>query len=106
MKASIGDVETENHFGSTDAHLRNSASRKSSKRVKFASHVEVFPPSDDKDDQEENPGKELIRGKRFTRKEDQVIKDAVHSYIKKFFQSSVNPCCEPVVMHVEHILPY
>ncbi|KAI3974966.1 hypothetical protein MKX01_005077 [Papaver californicum] len=63
-KASIGDVETENHFRSTDEHLRNSDSKKSSKRVKFASHVEVFPTSDDIDDQEENPGKELIRGKR------------------------------------------
>ncbi|KAI3981318.1 hypothetical protein MKX01_004582 [Papaver californicum] len=81
-KGSTADVETENHFGGTEEHLRNSDSKRSSKRVKFASHVEVFPTSDDKDDQEGNRGKELIRGKRFTREEDQIIKDAVQSYIK------------------------
>ncbi|MCL7025860.1 hypothetical protein MKW94_002709 [Papaver nudicaule] len=79
---SIGNVETENNFGSMNERLRNSDSKKSSKRVKFASHVEVFPSSDDKDGGEENPGKVLIQGKRFTKKEDQMIRDAVHSYIE------------------------
>ncbi|XP_026436955.1 DNA-binding protein REB1-like [Papaver somniferum] len=81
MNTSIGDVETENNFGSTNEHLRNSSSKKSSERVKFASHVEVFH-SDDTDDQEENPGNKLVRGKRFTREEDQILKDAVHKYIE------------------------
>ncbi|KAI3901120.1 hypothetical protein MKW92_009431 [Papaver armeniacum] len=80
--ANIGDVETENNFGSTNEHLRNLDSKKSSKRVKFASHVEVFPPSDDEDDLEETPENKLVRGKRFTKTEDQIIKDAVHKYIE------------------------
>ncbi|KAI3959329.1 hypothetical protein MKW98_018919 [Papaver atlanticum] len=79
--SNIGDVETENNFGSTNEHLGNSESKKSSKRVKFANHVEVFPASDDQDDQEENPGTELIRG-RFTKEEDQIIKDAIYKYIE------------------------
>ncbi|XP_026452314.1 uncharacterized protein LOC113352749 [Papaver somniferum] len=61
INANVGDVETENNFGSANEHLRNSYSKKSSKRVKFANHVEVFPASDDQDEQEENPGTELIR---------------------------------------------
>ncbi|KAI3877778.1 hypothetical protein MKX03_019218 [Papaver bracteatum] len=81
-KANIGDVETENNLGSTNEHLRNSYANKSSKRVKFASHVEVFPSSDDQDDRGENLGNKLVQGKRFTRKEDQIIKDAVHKYIE------------------------
>ncbi|KAI3991921.1 hypothetical protein MKX01_012866 [Papaver californicum] len=55
-KGNVGDVETENNFASTNEHLRNSDFKKSNKRVKFASHVEVFPSSDDQDDREENPG--------------------------------------------------
>ncbi|KAI3994926.1 hypothetical protein MKX01_041335 [Papaver californicum] len=106
-KGNVGDAETENNFGTTNEHLRDSDSKKSNKRVKFASHVEVFPSFDDQDDWEENPGNKLVQDKRFTRKEDQIIKDAVHKYIEwKFFQSSVCPCYGPVVMHVEHILPY
>ncbi|KAI3843810.1 hypothetical protein MKX03_018007 [Papaver bracteatum] len=81
-KTNIEDVETENNFGSTNEHLRNSGSENSSKRVKFASHVEVFPSSDDQDDREENPVIKLVRGKRFTKEEDQIIKDAVHNYIE------------------------
>lgn len=80
-KANVGDVETENNFGSANEHLRNSYSKKSSKRVKFANHVEVFPASDDQDEQEENPGTELIRG-NYTKEEDQIIKDAIYKYIE------------------------
>ncbi|KAI3843815.1 hypothetical protein MKX03_018012 [Papaver bracteatum] len=79
--ANVGDVETENNFGRTNEHLGNSNSKKSSKRVKFANHVEVFPASDDQDDQEENPGTELIRG-RYSKEEDQIIKDAIYKYIE------------------------
>ncbi|KAI3959327.1 hypothetical protein MKW98_018917 [Papaver atlanticum] len=81
-KANVGDVETEYNFGSTNEQLRNSDAKKSSKRVKFASHVEVFPLSDDQDDWEENPGNKLVQGKRFTGNEDQIIKDAVDKYIE------------------------
>ncbi|XP_026449142.1 DNA ligase 1-like isoform X2 [Papaver somniferum] len=77
-KANVGDVETENNFGRMNEHLRTSCA----KRVKFASHAEVFPSSDDQDDREENLGNRLVQGKRFTQKEDQIIKDAVHKYIE------------------------
>ncbi|KAI3849614.1 hypothetical protein MKX03_008383 [Papaver bracteatum] len=80
--ANIGDVETQNNLGSTNEHLRNSDSKNSSKRVKFASHVEVFPSSDDQDDRQENLRNKLVQGNRFTRQEDQIIKDAVHNYIE------------------------
>ncbi|KAI3914644.1 hypothetical protein MKW92_006717 [Papaver armeniacum] len=80
--ANIGDVETQNNLGSTNEHMRNSNSKNSSKRVKFASNVEVFPLSDDQDNQEENLRNKLVQGKRFTRQEDQIIKDAVHNYIE------------------------
>ncbi|KAI3849615.1 hypothetical protein MKX03_008384 [Papaver bracteatum] len=81
-KTNIGDVETEYNFGSTNEHLRNLDSENSSRRVKFASQVEAFPSSDDQDDREENPVIKLVQGKRFTRQEDQIIKDAVHNYIE------------------------
>ncbi|KAI3843779.1 hypothetical protein MKX03_017976 [Papaver bracteatum] len=81
-KANVGDVETEYNFGNANEQLRNSDANKSSKRVKFASHVEAFPLSDDQDDWEENPGNKLVQGKRFTGKEDQIIKDAVDTYIE------------------------
>ncbi|KAI3912570.1 hypothetical protein MKW92_040706 [Papaver armeniacum] len=81
-KANVGDVETENNFGSMNEHLRTSCAKKFNKIVKFASHVEVFPSPDDQDDWEENLGNKLVQGKRFTRKEDQIIKDAVHKYIE------------------------
>ncbi|KAI3968619.1 hypothetical protein MKW92_028149 [Papaver armeniacum] len=80
--ANIGDVETQNNLGSTNEHMRNSNSKNSSKRVKFASNVEVFPLFDDQDNQEENLRNKLVQGKRFTRQEDQIIKDAVHNYIE------------------------
>ncbi|KAI3968616.1 hypothetical protein MKW92_028146 [Papaver armeniacum] len=80
--ANIGDVERQKNLGSSNEHLRNSGSKKSSKRVKFSDHVEVFPASDDQDDQEENAGTELVQRKRFTREEDQIIKDAVHRYME------------------------
>ncbi|RZC49575.1 hypothetical protein C5167_017999 [Papaver somniferum] len=80
--ANIGDVETQNNLGSTNEHLRNSGTKKSSKRVKFSNHVEVFPAADDQDDQEEDAGTELVQCKRFTREEDQIIKDAVHRYME------------------------
>ncbi|KAI3959328.1 hypothetical protein MKW98_018918 [Papaver atlanticum] len=81
MKANVGDVDIENNFGS-NVHLRNSDSKNSSKRVKFASHVAVFPSSDGQDDRQENLRNKLVQGKRFTRQEDQIIKDAVHNYIE------------------------
>ncbi|KAK4427129.1 hypothetical protein Salat_1481800 [Sesamum alatum] len=55
---------------------------KSNKKVRFSGQVEVFPLPGDSDtnrgdDDEEN----LVRGKRFTREEDEIVKEAVFKYI-------------------------
>ncbi|XP_059633543.1 uncharacterized protein LOC132276223 [Cornus florida] len=54
-----------------------------SKKVRFSDHVEVFPLSDDPftlntKEQEDN----LVRGKRFSLEEDEMVKEAVYNYIK------------------------
>uniref|UniRef100_A0A2P2JN05 Myb family transcription factor family protein n=1 Tax=Rhizophora mucronata TaxID=61149 RepID=A0A2P2JN05_RHIMU len=57
-----------------------SASKGSSKRVSFSEAVEVFPPSKRRDKkivQEDG----LVRGKRFSQDEDEMVREAVHNYI-------------------------
>ncbi|XP_010251727.1 PREDICTED: RNA polymerase I termination factor [Nelumbo nucifera] len=54
-----------------------------SKRVKFSSHVEVFPPPDATDFGEENKKTDLVRGKRFSKEEDEIVKKAVLNYIER-----------------------
>lgn len=49
---------------------------KSHKRVSFSSEVQVFPPSDDGGEKQK-----LIIGKRFTKEEDELVKEAVLDYI-------------------------
>ncbi|AED94626.1 unnamed protein product [Arabidopsis thaliana] len=54
----------------------------SSKRVKFSDQVEFFPSDDDEgteDDDEEEV--KVVRGKRFTKEEDEMVKNAVLEYI-------------------------
>nr|QFE32166.1 heat stress transcription factor [Agave sisalana] len=53
-----------------------------SKRVSFSGDVEVFPPSDDSDCEVEYDEGNLVRGKRFSEEEDQLIRDAVENYIQ------------------------
>ncbi|XP_027171162.1 RNA polymerase I termination factor-like [Coffea eugenioides] len=45
---------------------------KSKKKVRFSGTTEVFPPSDDN----------LVRGKRFSSEEDEIVKQAVFDYIE------------------------
>nr|GEX55533.1 RNA polymerase I termination factor-like [Tanacetum cinerariifolium] len=52
-----------------------------SKKVSFSGHVEVFPSSDTGPENQTTKGDGLIRGKRFTPEEDEIIKDAVNNYI-------------------------
>ncbi|GJZ48796.1 RNA polymerase I termination factor-like protein [Tanacetum coccineum] len=52
-----------------------------SKKVSFSGHVEVFPLSDTGPENQTTKGDGLIRGKRFTPEEDEIIKDAVNNYI-------------------------
>ncbi|XP_060182574.1 uncharacterized protein LOC132612294 [Lycium barbarum] len=56
---------------------------KSEKRVRFSGHVQVFPPSSDPSDEEyEVQGEKLLWGKRFSKEEDEIIKDVVNRYIE------------------------
>lgn len=56
---------------------------KSEKRVRFSGHDQIFPslndPSDEKHETEEE---NLLRGKRFSKLEDEIVKEAVHKYIE------------------------
>ncbi|GJV61156.1 RNA polymerase I termination factor [Tanacetum coccineum] len=52
-----------------------------SKKVSFACHVEVFPSSDREPGNQSTKGDGLIRGKRFTPEEDEIIKEAVLNYM-------------------------
>ncbi|ONK70960.1 uncharacterized protein A4U43_C04F3280 [Asparagus officinalis] len=52
------------------------------KRVSFSGDIEVFPPKVNSDGEEEEYDEDnLVRGKRFTEAEDQLIKDSVYNYI-------------------------
>ncbi|CAH8277739.1 unnamed protein product [Arabidopsis lyrata] len=55
-------------------------SSKSTKRVKFSAEVEFFPSEDEEteDDEEEVT---VVRGKRYTKEEDELVKNAVLEYI-------------------------
>ncbi|XP_010422470.1 PREDICTED: cyclin-D-binding Myb-like transcription factor 1 [Camelina sativa] len=57
-------------------------SSKSSKKVKFSDQVEIFQSEDEETDEEvEVEEVKLVRGKRFTKEEDELIKKAVYEYI-------------------------
>ncbi|KAL2479253.1 DNA-binding protein REB1-like [Forsythia ovata] len=52
--------------------------------VRFSSHVEVFSPIDDSNAVTGNDeGDNLVRGKRFTREEDEIVEAAVYKYIEE-----------------------
>ncbi|KAL2518905.1 myb family transcription factor [Abeliophyllum distichum] len=64
--------------------LKNPETKKSNKKVRFSSHVEVFPPTDDSNAVTGNDeGDNLVRGKRFTREEDEIVEAAVYKYIEE-----------------------
>ncbi|KAF8087652.1 hypothetical protein N665_0573s0023 [Sinapis alba] len=54
-------------------------SRKSAKKVNFSDQVEVFPAESEESDEEEKV--DLVRGKRFTEQEDELIKKSVLEYV-------------------------
>ncbi|KAI6694885.1 hypothetical protein NL676_022595 [Syzygium grande] len=64
--------------------------KKKPKRVSFAENVEVFPPldgpseEDGSKDREEDSSKDrdLVRGKKFSKEEDELVKQAVYKYIE------------------------
>nr|GMD03648.1 DNA-binding protein REB1-like [Ipomoea batatas] len=63
---------------SKDPKLKNSK-----KKVRFSNELEVFPESNvPESGNDENEEVELIRGKRFTKIEDEKIKEAIYKYIE------------------------
>ncbi|KAI3464099.1 hypothetical protein Pfo_020762 [Paulownia fortunei] len=60
----------------------DSTPNKSNKKVRFSGQVEVFLlPGDSKTEKGNDEEDNLVRGKRFTREEDEIIKEAVCNYI-------------------------
>ncbi|KAL3342671.1 hypothetical protein AABB24_026612 [Solanum stoloniferum] len=56
---------------------------KSEKRVRFSSQVQIFPSlNDSSDEKHEIKEENLVHGKRFSKLEDEIIKEAVHKYIE------------------------
>ncbi|GFP79917.1 cyclin-d-binding myb-like transcription factor 1 [Phtheirospermum japonicum] len=57
---------------------------KSNKKVRFSDQDEVFPIPGNSNTEKVNAGEEnLVRGKRFTPEEDEIVKDAVLDYIER-----------------------
>ncbi|CAH8358074.1 unnamed protein product [Eruca vesicaria subsp. sativa] len=54
---------------------------KSAKKVNFSDHVEVFPAESEESEDEEDEKVDLVRGKRFTKEEDELIKKSVLEYV-------------------------
>ncbi|KAG8378885.1 hypothetical protein BUALT_Bualt07G0031100 [Buddleja alternifolia] len=55
---------------------------KSNKKVRFSGHMDVFPPLDDSNPKKRNNEEDnLVRGKRFTPEEDEIVKEVVFKYI-------------------------
>lgn len=70
--------------GSKSDEVVTTPSPKTAKKVNFSDQVEVFPAeSEESDDEEEEEEKvDLVRGKRFTKEEDELIKKSVLEYVE------------------------
>ncbi|XP_021896147.1 RNA polymerase I termination factor [Carica papaya] len=66
----------------TSVPSENPMPNKRSKKVSFSDHVEVFPSSDDDGNGNVNQEDGLVRGKRFSKEEDEILKEAVSKYIE------------------------
>ncbi|OVA11912.1 SANT/Myb domain [Macleaya cordata] len=78
-----GEPNTANRGESMTDRSKMSNPKESHKKVKFSGHVEVFPFSNVRDAGKQNQEDNLVRGKRFSQKEDAMIKAAVLKYIKE-----------------------
>lgn len=67
-----GDKTKREKAKSVNNSSKDPKAKKSKKKVRFSGTVEAFPPSDDN----------LIRGKRFSKEEDDIVKQAVFDYIE------------------------
>ncbi|KAJ9188813.1 hypothetical protein P3X46_000175 [Hevea brasiliensis] len=61
--------------------LEKSTLKGTSKRVSFSEEVEVFPLSDDGPSSNTVQKEEMVRGKRFSHEEDEMVKEAVLNYM-------------------------
>ncbi|KAF2292167.1 hypothetical protein GH714_014727 [Hevea brasiliensis] len=61
--------------------LEKSTLKGTSKRVSFSEEVEVFPLSDDGPSSNTVQKEEVVRGKRFSHEEDEMVKEAVLNYM-------------------------
>ncbi|CAN6839393.1 unnamed protein product, partial [Brassica oleracea] len=70
--------------GSKTDEILTTPSPKSAKKVNFSDQVEVFPAESEESDEveeEEEEKVDLVRGKRFTEEEDELIKKSVLEYV-------------------------
>ncbi|XP_002529443.3 uncharacterized protein LOC8264879 [Ricinus communis] len=75
VQGTVEDIDATNS-------IEKSTPKGTSKKVSFSEEVEVFPSSDGPSDDGTVQEEELVRGKRFSRKEDEMVKEAVLKYIK------------------------
>ncbi|KAI5677153.1 hypothetical protein M9H77_08103 [Catharanthus roseus] len=61
---------------------QDSKPEKSPKKVRFSANVEVFPPSDVVGSGIGKTNDTLVLGKRFSKEEDEIVKQAVYNYIE------------------------
>ncbi|CAK7336701.1 unnamed protein product [Dovyalis caffra] len=79
-KSSERVTQMEKDVKTTSASAKSS-SKVTSKRVSFCEDVEVFPSSDGPSDEKAVGEDGLVRGKRFSCEEDEMVKQAVLNYI-------------------------
>jgi hypothetical protein len=79
-KSSKGVTQMEKDVETTGPSEKSS-SKATSKRVSFCEDVEVFPSSDGPSDEKAVGEDGLVRGKRFSHEEDEMVKEAVLNYI-------------------------
>ncbi|XP_011024023.1 PREDICTED: DNA-binding protein REB1-like [Populus euphratica] len=79
-KSSKRVTQTEKDVETTGPSEKSSL-KATSKRVSFCEDVEVFPTSDGPSDEKAVGEDGLVRGKRFSHEEDEMVKEAVLNYI-------------------------
>ncbi|CAH8349180.1 unnamed protein product [Eruca vesicaria subsp. sativa] len=68
--------------GSKSDEVVSTPPSKSAKKVNFSDHVQVFPAeSSEESEDEEDEEVDVVRGKRFTKEEDELIKKSVLEYV-------------------------
>ncbi|MQL95403.1 hypothetical protein Taro_028073, partial [Colocasia esculenta] len=84
-RSKVSADEITSSVGNLDvSHTSTTAeTKKKVKKVKFSGHVEVFPTTDDAKSNDQANEIRLVQGKRFSKEEDEMIKQAVFDYIEE-----------------------